>query len=224
MVFAINCQQRNYIVDIVRAQQLFSQPRMSTYQHLAVKYSKDPMQFYLFNINISSAFCFPLHVYEILLRNIADKAICKAYCESWPFDATFRARLDIPRRVKLDECIKRNMTKDQIVSELTLSFWIYLVSQKHINLWISDFNNFFPHFPKSISVRNAINRLNRQLRQAKDLRNRIAHYEPILMKNLYAEYDNIMSIINYIDADCASWVHANQQVNINLQQLSGYMA
>lgn len=44
------------------------------------------------------------------------------------------------------------------------------------------------------------------------LRNRIAHHEPILNRNIAADYASILDLIRYISPTTAQWVDCQSQV------------
>ena len=51
-----------------------------------------------------------------------------------------------------------------------------------------------------------------RLQKIRDLRNRIAHHEPIFRRNVQAEYDRIRSVIAWTNQTAANWLDKIEKV------------
>jgi hypothetical protein len=210
-------------MDINKAKQLFSNERIAAYEKIAKKYHKDPLELYLLNTQASGAFHFPLHICEVALRNTIDSALSSIFTHDWHINLLFQRMIDGYQRDKLLTSIDKNkrngvVPKGKIIAELTLGFWINLLSPKYAqSIWSQHFYGCFANYqalnPRSTNPANAQNALYAQLKALNKFRNRIAHYEPIIKGNLQAEYQRIITIISYIDIVFAKWVQANQQLD-----------
>jgi hypothetical protein len=56
------------------------------------------------------------------------------------------------------------------------------------------------------------NKLRELLEEVRRLRNRIAHHEPIISRDLVDDFDNIDELIKYRCKDTAIWANKNQLV------------
>jgi hypothetical protein len=220
-------------MDIHKARALFSTERFNTYEKIAQQYGKDPVELYLLNAQVSASFHFPLHICEIMLRNSIDYAISAVLTNDWHTNLRFQHMLDQYYRGKLIDSINKNANskgytpKGKVIAELTLGFWVNLLSNKYAHIWTHNFYSCFINYkvshPLSTNPVNALNALHNQLKTLNNFRNRIAHYEPIVNNNLLAEYARILNIIEYIDTNCAKWVQAKQQAECHIKCINDYM-
>ncbi|WP_392714259.1 hypothetical protein [Rhizobium ruizarguesonis] len=57
-----------------------------------------------------------------------------------------------------------------------------------------------------------------ELQKIRDLRNRIAHHEPIFRRNVQHEYDRIRSIVAWTDLTAADWLDKVETVTLMIAQ------
>jgi hypothetical protein len=214
-------------MNLQTAQFILSGERIRTYEQIA-QGGKDPINLYLLNMQISASFHLPLHMCEIALRNTVDRVLSTVFVADWHTSSQFLRMIDSYHRVKLVEITSKytNPSKGKVIAELTLGFWVNLLSPKYAHLWVNHFYTCFANYktlnPLSTNPVNALNALHGQLKIINKLRNRIAHYEPILNSNLAAEYVRILNVIHYIDNDCAKWVDAKQRTKYYIKRLNDY--
>jgi hypothetical protein len=94
---------------------------------------------------------------------------------------------------------------DKVIAELTLGFWVSLFnSTLQPELWKS-LRLVFAHCPKHSRQRRAISAC---LNQARDLRNRIFHHEPLLWltPDLITQHENAAAVIAWIDPQLRGWL------------------
>ncbi|MDR2883842.1 MAG: hypothetical protein LBV09_01895 [Deferribacteraceae bacterium] len=202
-------------MDICSARFLMSNGRMRTYEIIAYNTQKDPVDLYLLNTEASASFHFPLNICEVLLRNVIDRILSAKFTENWHTNPQFHRMIDKYHRDKLSSSIDKYANKGDVITNLSLSFWVNLLSPKYANIWKNCFYSSFLEYkavnPRSNNPENALNAVYNQLKRINKLRNRIAHYEPIINKNIAVEYKQMLNVISYINADCAEWVQAKQQ-------------
>lgn len=92
-----------------------------------------------------------------------------------------------------------------MVAELSFGFWVSLLGGAyHNSLWTPVLHRAFPHLGNT--KHKAVYYTFNQLRK---LRNRIAHHEPIFNRHLFADYESIITAINWICPEMAAWVDSN---------------
>lgn len=177
------------------------------------------LELYALNVAISEAFYTSLHILEITLRNSIHDAITRSYGEDW-----FSNRdniLDAYQIKKIAEAtskFKNPPSDGQIVAELTFGFWTSMFGRSKYLLWGRCFHQIFdagePVKRKQVATR---------FDQVRKLRNRIAHHEPIIQKDLEIIHTEIRELIGWLSVDALTWcdsycrfsqVHPNQQIII----------
>lgn len=145
---------------------------------------------------------------EVVLRNALDRELLKSHLggagDSWLNDASVLRRGEIndiakARTRRLDK--RKADDHDGIISELSFSFWKYLLSAKYeATLWTPYLRHAFPRLRGSpAQVRNALDRQH-------ILRNRIAHHEPIFQRLLERYRSDTLRLLSWIDRDTQRWV------------------
>jgi hypothetical protein len=79
-------------------------------------------------------------------------------------------------------------------------------------LWNQYLRKEYPNIPQNISVRVARDKIHSAADKVRDLRNRIAHHEPIYSRDLEAEYKEIAEIVGYRCLHTATWMKRSQNV------------
>ena len=99
-----------------------------------------------------------------------------------------------------------------VVAEFTFGFWTGLVANRyHERLWVPALHRAFPQ------LNEARRELHRKLETLRKLRNRIAHHEPAFARNLAADHERLLHVLEAISPEAALWVRQNSRV---LQTLS----
>lgn len=99
----------------------------------------------------------------------------------------------------------REPSAGRLVTELPFGFWKYLFSATYeATLWTPSLRHAFPHIP--IQSRALV--LD-SVQHIADLRNRLAHNEPIFMRNLSYDMNVIRSTLNWISAEAKDWAQEN---------------
>lgn len=95
---------------------------------------------------------------------------------------------------------------DRIVAELNFGFWRYLVTTEYDRtLWHGGLYRGFPGQGKRRRLYELLVKLN-------DLRNRIAHHEPIHRVPLRKCHDDLLTIVEWIAPELRQWVERQSTV------------
>lgn len=204
---------------------VLSRPRFQTFLDAKNNNTLSALQLYHWNAQISSAFLYPLHVFEICLRNAVANAAEAAYrTDEWPWSRAFEMSLPTthslqrfsPRRelVNTRDWLPRSrQTTGKIIAELKFAFWVSMYTGRHDGrLWTQHLRREFPNIPQNMSVASARERIRGTADKIRDLRNRIAHHEPIFSRDLHAEYNEIAEVIGYRCGHTAAWMRRTQNV------------
>lgn len=155
-------------------------------------------QLYWWNVDVSSAFYTPLHCLEVCLRNAlhAELVVRQGRADWW---AT--AALDDDGKHQVDAASnKLGMRRsgvtgpDDIVAELSLGFWVSLLSQRYDQVfWTPALYRAFR--PGYTGRRDA---LHRNLDHLRRFRNRIMHHEPVYHRRLSVDHKRIYELVGYL--------------------------
>lgn len=191
-----------------------SSRRFFTYLKKAGHNQAYAFELYLYNARLAKAFLFPLHIVEIVLRNGVDEILCSAYGERWPMDSTFLSLLTPQSQTSLNKAKARaskqgTIQKDDVVSRLTFDFWSNLFRAEYDrSLWQTNIKRLFPEKPDI--TRASLQQLVYQINQ---LRNRIAHHEPIFGRNVSGSYKQIIEVVSYRCKTSEAWLRSHSTVH-----------
>jgi hypothetical protein len=182
-----------------------SNNRLETYRKLYGKLDNhDILEKYKLNIEVSKSYYEILCYFEIFFRNAIDCRLTEVFGEKWfeiiKFNEKDKNRINSAKRDVLIK--KRFYTKNDIISNLNLGFWVYMFNSDYeTKLWNNVLNKIFPH-------KTSREKLYCKLKQIKNVRNRVSHYEIII--NDYATrsdaLQSIVEILNWINPTLARWV------------------
>ncbi|WP_206614938.1 Abi family protein [Aureimonas ureilytica] len=159
---------------------------------------------YTFNVQLSTALYGPLHMFEIALRNVTDRKMTADHGVDWLDDRQQMTAYGQSQVQKARDTLTRQNkigTHSQLVAELNFGFWVGLYSRQSQHLW----QGLRPIFQAPGIQRRA---LHGQLDELRSLRNRIAHYEPIIHLPLAQLYGNLTSITGWLSPSAAAWTQA----------------
>lgn len=190
---------------------VLSAPRFATYLAEKNGNKQDALSLYQWNLELSSAFIVPLQICEVGVRNSIVSAIEKTYGANWPWETSFEIALRNPRRgysPRHDLLRCRSLpTAGKIVAELRFVFWEKMLTYGHDGaIWNAHFRTVFPYTDDMQTVQILRANGNDSLHKIRDIRNRIAHHEPIFKRNIQDEYDRIREVIHWSNPTAADWV------------------
>lgn len=193
----------------------FSPERMQTYLDAAAGDHGTALQLYARNAQLGAAFHGPLQALEVALRNAMHARLEERYGSQWYTNPA--AGLDSHATDSMVGVLRRGpgvLTADQFVASMSLGFWVRLLGRGGwVNggpkadydrtLWRPALYNAFPGHS-----RREVQRRFDGLRQ---LRNRIAHHEPIIGRDLNKDHDDLLEAVGWISSDVRAWIerHSN---------------
>ena len=201
----------------------FSSVRLSTYLKAVRGDREKALHLYTWNTAISAAFYGPLQGLEIALRNAMDRQLAACYGEAWydnPATGLHAGCLERVARAKA-EAVRSGKVADspRIVAALSFGFWVSLLGRGgrpdpaghrgnyEMTLWRSALRDAFCH-------RTPLTRkqAHQPLNCLRELRNRIAHHEPIFARNLPEEHQRILDVTGWISPAARSWIEGHSRV------------
>jgi hypothetical protein len=175
-----------------------TRPRLSRYLYVT-RNTRQALRLYVLNAKVSAAMMTDLHYIEVAMRNKFDRELAVKFGHEWFRDASFLALMgkrsrDILLKAQKDaaKCWpkERTLPPSKVIAELTFGFWLQLTDSKlEHKLWV-------PCLHKAFVPRKAPKRatFNQQLEKLRQLRNRVAHHEPIFHLDLLDAYYRICEV------------------------------
>lgn len=205
---------RNATVDLSVIRRRLSLARLRPYESAGGGDLLNAMDLYLWNTDVSAAFYAVLQGVEVFLRNaVSDQMVIlhqdRGYEGMWfndPFnllDERHHDDITNARRLLYDRSYQ--VTQDRMITVLSFGFWRYLLTTRYEHsLWIPALRKAFPHAPKGRRhyIASRVERLNQ-------LRNRIAHHEPIYPRQLHRDMDEALEVVAAICPTAAAWLEGN---------------
>ena len=201
-----------------------SAARVGTYERVlggpvGAHQTEKALRLYMWNAQTSAAFFVPLHICEVLIRNAVSEVIETVYGQRWPWSVGFERSLPTPRHgyKPKDDLIKarRNQaTTGKVIPELKFVFWQkMLTSRFDKRLWNNHILTAFPNAAaQGLNATQLRQNLYNDLETVRNLRNRIAHHEPILSRDLEGDFTKIKGIIAYRCQHSHEWMLKNQML------------
>lgn len=154
------------------------------------------------NITLSESLYGVLQCLEIALRNAIDRTLNESVGMSWydriPLYHLHATIGQAKLKLTADE---KSHDPGRMVAELTFGFWTSLMGPKFAaELWNPHLHRAFPF--KRLQRKEAHRRLDR----IRKLRNRVAHHEPILDRDLDRDYRDILDTIGWICPHTRLWI------------------
>ncbi len=173
---------------------------------------------YLWNREASAALFKGLALVEVILRNALADQLEETYGQDWwQPDRANAPPLTSRHRQDIGDALARVArgrsgappTGGQVVAELSLGFWRFLLTNTYRGtLWPRALVRAFPYLPGRDR-----NTASREVAAMNQLRNRIAHLEPIYHLDLRAEHQRLLRITGYICPEIAAWVDRESSVS-----------
>ncbi|EGR4198234.1 Abi family protein [Vibrio cholerae] len=168
---------------------------------------------YLYNARLSKAFLYPLHILEVTLRNKLHELFCSVFNDNWPNDPTFMAMLNQHSSNSLSKARQKvnNRSPEDIVAALSFDFWSNILFRSdYTEFWRTNYSKLNIDRPKFKQFKTRIN-------EANDLRNRIAHHEPILRLNCSNLHTEILTAIQWCSFETYRWTKEHTTVPVVLR-------
>lgn len=157
------------------------------------------------NILYSQEYYTLLCIFEISLRNSINKYFNSKFGENWNshkflHQDSLNKIQEVQKRIKLS---KKELTHEQIISELSFGFWSSLFRKSYTNdMRLTDLKYIFPNLPLKKDKLITRDYINKRLNHIRKFRNRIFHYEKIIDKVEYKNIKNdIFELLSYFNTD-----------------------
>lgn len=165
-----------------------SAPRVNRYMLACGNNSKRAMTLYRKNLSLSQELFTVISCFEVALRNRINGVYSNQYGNDWLRDSSVLGGFfDNSQCIRTKNIINRavsdlnhNYTHPKLLAEMDFGFWRYLFAQPQFHAGGQILLNVFPNKPRStVSMQYNHTFIFNQLGIINDLRNRIAHHEPI---------------------------------------------
>jgi hypothetical protein len=171
-------------VDIYLVHTAISRPRFSRYCDACRGDERRAIKLYKANIALSQRMYAVVGMFEIILRNSIDRHFIALRGDTWLEDAVQTGGyLNVSPACEdslhtVQEALQKlgtDYTHDALISKLTFGFWTYQFAKKQFAASGSSLLEIFPRRPIGTNQKTIFQNLIR----INDMRNRIAHYEPL---------------------------------------------
>ena len=157
------------------------------------------------NTKLSEALYGVLQGLEVLLRNSIHNKLSKDIgAEDWyeqvPFFESERDEIEKAKKTISDR--PAPITPGRVVAELNFGFWVRMFSgQYEKQFWVKHLHSIY-----AMSMQRTV--LHDRLTQIKTLRNRIAHHETLIKRDVSKDYADILEAIRWISPNTRAWVES----------------
>ena len=185
-----------------------SEDRFATYLRLARGREVRALRLYARNAALASAMHGPLHMLEVTLRNAVHDSLSEIHGADW-LEAV---ALTVGQRTMIDNAARalrqqgKPVTASGLLAEMSFGFWVALFAKRFDHqLWRAALHRAFEPTP----VRSE---LHRQLERLRTLRNRIAHHEPILKRDLDGDHQALLKVLAMLSPEMSHWVRHHSRL------------
>jgi len=201
------------VADIVALKDAISPARLSTYLKRTHGNVRRALDLYAWNIHAGTALYPILQVNEVALRNAVNRALVSQFGADWPYSQGFLRNLPRPERDTFEHArrkLERNLhtarvATGDVVAAQSYWFWVMLLSSRfEQRIWTREFAASFPCAPRRIDREIVQGRAD----MIRRLRNRIAHWEPLLDYDLVGAHHRAASMVRWISPATSTWAAA----------------
>ena len=194
-----------------------STARLASYMSVTSADLSNALDLYIWNSRAAAAFLGLLGDVEVVIRNAWHEQLIQLSTslngsEFW-FDNQFgllRENSILHIEAARHRLLKRGRAPamNQLVGELNFGFWRFLLAKQYrTTLWPLAGKYAFPNIDPA-----EIQELSTAMGRLHDLRNRIAHHEPIHMRDLERDLADCLWVIGAVCLTTRSWVDKNSRV------------
>lgn len=198
---------------LLKIQQGLSQERFYPYLAEAKQDIRLAVELYERNTLLCESLYGVLQGLEVLLRNSMHNLLTANLSKDWFDHSVFRGQdANMIARAKehlLDS--GKELTPSRVVTALSFGFWVALTKNFYARpLWTPFLYKTFPR--RRMNHKDAFQRL----KPLQDLRNRVAHHEPVFKRNLKSDLDTVLETIGWICPDTEAWLRATNTLSAKL--------
>lgn len=198
--------------------------RLSTFEIATTALPKErgALALYAWNAQVSAAMLAPLHVCEVVIRNAVSDAISRVYGPNWPWNPAFIGSLPNSGKWKMRLHLSSltqampaaTTTTGKVIPEINFVFWEKMFTGRFdAQIWMPHLFAVLPNLNPINSVQQARANISQDLQQVRRLRNRIAHHEPVLGRNLSDDLATLKELIRFRCNETAAWMEATQHAS-----------
>jgi hypothetical protein len=177
------------------------------------------LRLYRWNVEVSAALMVPIHLCEVAIRNAASDALTAVYGPRWPWSRSLAQALPAAsaRRYSatrdLAATARAHPTTGKVIPELKFVFWEKLFTSRHDQrLWRQHLHTVLPNLDTTKTIATLRNDIRADLGQIRELRNRIAHHEPIFRRQLADDLDALRRLVGYRSTEMRTWLDEVEEV------------
>jgi hypothetical protein len=192
-----------------------SSERFATYLTAAGHNQQRALSLYIWNAQIGEAFHLPIQAVEVALRNALNDCLSSKYGLDWWKDKTLSDLLDEERTGDLSQVLRRisnrklTLCNGQIVAGLSLGFWVGMLHNRYYPMiWSTLFERTFPNLPAGRGRKS----LSAKAGEVAVLRNRIWHHEPLIRRDVSADFANVIDLLSWLSPAKAAWIKPHCRV------------
>lgn len=211
-------------------EKIISPARMSRYLTACNANSRKAMTLYRRNLQLSQELFTVISCFEVALRNAIDEKCTVAFGSDWLRNGAanggiFDNRKCYLTKQNINDAINklRNYTHHKLVAELGFGFWRYMFAQNQFTATGRILLKVFPSKPTSTPTLQYNNiYIFNQLAKLNDIRNRIAHHEPIcflagqsIINTTYGRqhYNLILQLFQWMQIDESALLYGLDHIN-----------
>lgn len=198
-----------------------SAPRIGTYIKAAGGDTARAVELYGWNARISADLMLPAHFAEVTTRNAVDEALTAVYGDRWPWNPTFVQSLPNPKgkvynpRRNLQVVASHEPTTGKVIAELKFVFWQTMFTARHDGrVWEPQITTLFPNANSRAKALRG--RVYDDLDAIRQLRNRIAHHEPIFTRDLGRDLGRMLDLVDIRCAATSTWLRTMEGATATL--------
>jgi Abi-like protein len=167
------------------------------------------VKLYTLNSVISESLYIPLQALEIALRNRVHIVLSATAGETWYDDPLYQQgsfqgeQLESAKRDLLEK--SKDITPSRVVAALTFGYWTAFFGTVYEDQWRKVLHK-VTQLPDGVNLPRK--KFAAPLAPIRELRNRVAHHEPILAWNLPKHYAAIVQLTEWLSPAAAEWCRA----------------
>jgi hypothetical protein len=186
-------------------------PRVARYVAAAGGDTSRALELYGWNARISAALMLPAHFSEVAARNAVDEALTAVYGPRWPWSESLHRSLPDPKgrtysaRRDLEAVGGREETVGKVIAELKFVFWQTIFTARHDGrIWDRHIDAVLPNANTGAKVLRS--QMYDDLDSIRQLRNRIAHHEPVFDRDLHGDLHRMLGLVGLRSRALSTWV------------------
>lgn len=206
-----------------------SAPRLTKYAQLKST-DAEALELYAWNAHVAAELMVPAHFAEVLTRNAVSEALAAAYGTRWPWSTKFELSLPDPPapayspRRDLRQVRAKQPTTGKVIADLKFVFWQKMFTARHDDrVWKNRILGLFPN-ASGATAKQLRQRIYDDLDHIRTLRNRIAHHEPILTRNLADDLARILELVELRSTPTHAWLCQLEEASAGLAARPSRMA